>query len=167
MQGGRPLAFFGWRRSAYLSNEAQPGRERSISTSAWDTVSRSLSALHGFRRRRGRYPQSADFASWTSPFAADRLDRDRRGNGLNLNAGMGVGGMTTPPVLLRYSPPPASPCGGLSTTLASTLVRDQPESSSTGTRLPTAGSPGVASAVRAPPELRLVSQIAGQTKPPG
>ena len=42
----------------------------------------------------GRYPQSADFASWTFTIRGQTvLIGDRAGNGLNLNAGVGVGGV--------------------------------------------------------------------------
>src|SRR5207237_10752233 len=42
----------------------------------------------------GRYPQSADFASWTFTIRGQTvLIGDRAGNGLNLNVGIGVGGV--------------------------------------------------------------------------
>jgi hypothetical protein len=42
----------------------------------------------------GRYPQSNDFASWTFTIRGQTvLFGDRAGNGLNLNAGIGVGGV--------------------------------------------------------------------------
>ena len=42
----------------------------------------------------GRYPQSSDFASWTFTIRGQTvLIGDRAGNGLNLNAGVGVGGV--------------------------------------------------------------------------
>ena len=42
----------------------------------------------------GRYPQSADFASWTFTIRGQTvLFGDRAGNGLNLNLGIGVGGV--------------------------------------------------------------------------
>ena len=42
----------------------------------------------------GRYPQSSDFASWTFTVRGQTvLVGDRAGNGLSLNAGIGVGGV--------------------------------------------------------------------------
>jgi hypothetical protein len=81
--------------SAYLSNEG-PGR-----TGALDLdfrlgygFSDRFQLFMDFAVDAGRYPQSADFASWTFTIRGQTvLIGDRAGNGLNLNAGVGVGGI--------------------------------------------------------------------------
>jgi hypothetical protein len=81
--------------SAYLSNQG-PGR-----TGAFDLdfrlgygFSDRFQLFMDFAVDAGRYPQSADFASWTFTIRGQTvLIGDRAGNGLNLNAGVGVGGV--------------------------------------------------------------------------
>jgi hypothetical protein len=81
--------------SAYLSNEG-PGR-----TGALDLdfrlgygFSDRFQLFMDFAVDAGRYPQSADFASWTFTIRGQTvLVGDRAGNGLNLNLGVGVGGV--------------------------------------------------------------------------
>jgi hypothetical protein len=81
--------------SAYLSSQAA-GR-----TGALDLdfrlgygFSDRFQLFMDFAVDAGRYPQSADFASWTFTVRGQTvLIGDRAGNGLNLNAGIGVGGV--------------------------------------------------------------------------
>jgi hypothetical protein len=81
--------------SAYLSNQAA-GR-----TGAFDLdfrlgygFSDRFQLFMDFAVDAGRYPQSTDFASWTFTLRGQTvLIGDRAGNGLNLNAGVGVGGV--------------------------------------------------------------------------
>src|SRR4051812_41026373 len=81
--------------SAYLSSQG-PGR-----TGAFDLdfrlgygFSDRFQLFMDFAVDAGRYPQSADFASWTFTIRGQTvLLGDRAGNGLNLNAGVGVGGV--------------------------------------------------------------------------
>lgn len=81
--------------SAYLSNQG-PGR-----TGAFDLdfrlgygFSDRFQLFMDFAVDAGRYPQSADFASWTFTIRGQTvLIGDRAGNGLNLNLGVGVGGV--------------------------------------------------------------------------
>jgi len=81
--------------SAYLSNEVA-GR-----TGAFDLdfrlgygFSDRFQLFMDFAVDAGRYPQSTDFASWTFTIRGQTvLIGDRAGNGLNLNAGIGVGGV--------------------------------------------------------------------------
>jgi hypothetical protein len=81
--------------STYLSSEG-PGR-----TGAFDLdfrlgygFSDRFQLFMDFAVDAGRYPQSADFASWTWTVRGQTvLIGDRAGNGLNLNAGIGVGGV--------------------------------------------------------------------------
>jgi hypothetical protein len=83
--------------SAYLSNEGY-GQGR---TGAFDMdfrlgygFSDRFQLFMDFTVDSGRYPQSADFASWTFTIRGQTvLVGDRAGNGLNLNAGVGVGGV--------------------------------------------------------------------------
>jgi hypothetical protein len=81
--------------SAYLSNEVA-GR-----TGAFDLdfrlgygFSDRFQLFMDFGVDAGRYPQSSDFASWTFTVRGQTvLVGDRAGNGLSLNAGIGVGGV--------------------------------------------------------------------------
>ena len=81
--------------SAYLSNQGA-GR-----TGAFDLEFRlgygfsdRFQLFMDFAVDAGRYPQSSDFASWTFTIRGQTvLIGDRAGNGLNLNAGIGVGGV--------------------------------------------------------------------------
>ena len=81
--------------SAYLSTQG-PGR-----TGAFDLdfrlgygFSDRFQLFMDFAVDAGRYPQSADFASWTFTIRGQTvLIGDRAGNGLNLNVGIGVGGV--------------------------------------------------------------------------
>ena len=81
--------------SAYLSNQG-PGR-----TGAFDLdfrlgygFSDRFQLFMDFAVDAGRYPQSSDFASWTFTIRGQTvLVGDRAGNGLNLNLGVGVGGV--------------------------------------------------------------------------
>jgi hypothetical protein len=81
--------------SAYLSTEG-PGR-----TGAFDLdfrlgygFSDRFQLFMDFAVDAGRYPQSSDFASWTFTIRGQTvLVGDRAGNGLNINAGIGVGGV--------------------------------------------------------------------------
>jgi len=81
--------------SAYLSSQG-PGR-----TGAFDLdfrlgygFSDRFQLFMDFAADAGRYPQSADFASWTFTIRGQTvLIGDRAGNGLNLNLGVGVGGV--------------------------------------------------------------------------
>lgn len=81
--------------SAYLSSEG-PGR-----TGAFDLdfrlgygFSDRFQLFMDFAVDAGRYPQSSDFASWTFTIRGQTvLVGDRAGNGLNLNLGVGIGGV--------------------------------------------------------------------------
>ncbi|HZR09604.1 MAG TPA: hypothetical protein VFA79_13565 [Myxococcales bacterium] len=81
--------------SAYLSNQG-PGR-----TGAFDLdfrlgygFSDRFQLFMDFAVDAGRYPQSSDFASWMFTIRGQTvLVGDRAGNGLNLNLGIGVGGV--------------------------------------------------------------------------
>ncbi|HTO97373.1 MAG TPA: hypothetical protein VMK66_10055 [Myxococcales bacterium] len=83
--------------SAYLSNSGY-GQGR---TGAFDMdfrlgygFSDRFQLFMDFTVDAGRYPQSADFASWTFTIRGQTvLLGDRMGNGLNLNAGVGLGGV--------------------------------------------------------------------------
>jgi len=81
--------------STYLSSQG-PGR-----TGAFDLdfrlgygFSDRFQLFMDFGVDAGRYPQSTDFASWTFTIRGQTvLVGDRAGNGLSLNAGIGVGGV--------------------------------------------------------------------------
>ena len=81
--------------SAYLSNQGA-GR-----TGAFDLdfrlgygFSDRFQLFMDFAVDAGRYPQSSDFASWTFTIRGQTvLVGDRAGNGLNLNLGVGIGGI--------------------------------------------------------------------------
>jgi len=81
--------------SAYLSSQG-PGR-----TGAFDLdfrlgygFSDRFQLFMDFGVDAGRYPQSTDFASWTFTVRGQTvLVGDRAGNGLSLNAGIGIGGV--------------------------------------------------------------------------